>query len=320
MSRRNAVLLIILIVFFAVSVWISDPFSKNRLKASEIPLFDADMVADADSIRIESEKEGIIEIIKKENAWLIPEEDNYPADPVSIKRILDNLSDIKAGRQAVKNLDNLDKYGLNPENEVKVSLFQNNEPFLEISIGKNGPDLLSSFLKSADEDFIRLVPGNLRYYYQRPLSDFKDKTVLDLSGYDIMEVEIIGEEYSAIIVKDEEQGYILKESADEKELNQETAGRIISSLKPLRADAFLEDEDSPDQHDLNRDTPIYVLNVTTSNEEKFRLLVLGMNSQRSRFFVTNQDMLYTKAIFSAKIESLFPPAEKLFNTLDEIQE
>ncbi len=320
MSRRNMILFIMLIVFAAIAVWIADPFNTGRTRDSERLIFEGIDIKNADRIEINSKRNSVAITKTDDQSWILPEKEDYPADMDSVKRILENLTEIPIGRAVTSNLKDLEKYGLDKDSKTSIRVYNNDRMILGMDIGKNGPDLLSSFIRVEDDDHIRLVPGNIKYFYEKPVSDWKDRIVLDLREYELSSLEIISDDYSAKILIDESLGYTSVEPVAEKELNREAVSKIISSLKPLRADGFLEDEENYEEIVLSEKEPLYTLNVFTSDNEKFSLYIIGSNEQKSRFFVTNQEKFYKKVIFSAKFESIFPVYEDLFIDIDPAEQ
>lgn len=316
MSRRNIFLILFLLALIIIAFYISDPFQRGEMRASEIPLFNSSEINSADRISIVS-GDGQILLQKDGSNWILPEHQDYPADPLSMERVFENLSELKSGRIAVKSLDNPERYDLDDEKRTIVRLYKGDEKIIDMHIGKSGPDFLSTFLKLETEDYIRLVPGNIRYYYQKPLENWKDSTLLDLSGHEIREIDIISEEYELSLLVDGG-SFVMKEAIKNKELNAQAVARILSALKPLRSDSFFEDEEGfPDiELELNIEEPVSILRIKTAGDEHFSLYTIGMNSQKSRFYVINQDMEYKKVLFSAKYETLFPKYDTIFDDIN----
>lgn len=315
MSKRNIILIVLLIIFVVTALWLSDPFkSRKSVFTADNLLFGIDMER-ADKINI-NHKDLNLSLEKKNRDWVISTYNDYPADPVALKNLFSNLTGLKTGRIVSRNITNLERYGLDDDNSTSVRLFENDEYILNFDIGNTGPDHLSTFLRLKDENIIRLVPGNIRQFYQKPLSNWKDRTLIDLSEYDITELDIITDEYDIgisihKIFIDQQSNYTLKRPIRDKKLNINTVSNIISALKPLRADSFFEDEDNPDDMKIFLDDPLYTLKATTSDKQNFYLYVVGKNIHNTRFFVTDRDKDHIKVIFASKFERLFPDYDEI---------
>lgn len=316
MSKRNIMLFLILIIIIITAVWVSDPFKRNERSDSNDLLFDSNIISSADNIFIHS-REGEIVLEMRQEEWIISNFQDYPADPQSIHRLIENLSELKKGRFASKNIKDLDRFGLNQENAISVILKKGDKSLIEFNIGKSGPDLLSTFIKVSNEDMIRRVPGNIKYFYQQSLKNWRDRTLIDLKNFNIGELEIITEEYSLSIFIDENDNYVLRDSIEDRKLNNKAITDIINALKPLRADGFIEDEDHYPDIELFLDDPLYTLNITTIDKHNFNLYIVGKSPQRTRFYITDARGEYIKVLYSAKFERIFPEYDKILMDITE---
>ncbi|MDO8520022.1 MAG: DUF4340 domain-containing protein [Deltaproteobacteria bacterium] len=186
MSKKIVILLSIILFLGALVLLLDNPF-EDRFSTEE-ELFYPDLKKEEiAAIEIEHFIQGV-RFEKKEKAeWLVkefetplakqvgskPEANQAPADPQKIDQIITVLTELKketpiSANPEKQGLLQISKAGLNV-----TFLDGKGKKIARLFIGKQGPDLFSSFVRDEKSDDVYLVEGNLQGLLNRRFEDWQ---------------------------------------------------------------------------------------------------------------------------------------------------
>ena len=229
---------------------------------------------------------------QKDNTWYI-EPKGYRADPTKVKKMLDVIEKLKL-TALVSESKNYIRYDLNNDKNIDVKAWQGNTLLREFDIGKTAPTYKHTFVKLPDNPNVYHARGDFRRNFDRPVDDFRDKTILSYSQNTIQGIKLT-HEGKTIYISRKEIPETLPEKKDEpadkaskeaktKTVWEDTDGHevapfkvnsLLSFLNSLECERYLDDSKKEDFKN-----PIY--NVTLKGEKEYSLLVFAKKDKDAK--------------------------------------
>ena len=229
---------------------------------------------------------------EKDNTWYI-EPKGYRADPTKVKKMLDVIEKLKL-TALVSESKNYIRYDLNNDKNIHVKAWQGNTLLREFDIGKTAPTYKHTFVKLPNDPNVYHARGDFRRNFDRPVDDFRDKTILSYSQNTIQGIKLT-HEGKTIYISRKEIPETLPEKKDEpadkaskeaktKTVWEDTDGHevapfkvnsLLSFLNSLECERYLDDSKKEDFKN-----PIY--NVTLKGEKEYSLLVFAKKDKDAK--------------------------------------
>ena len=231
---------------------------------------------------------------QKDNTWYI-EPKGYRADPTKVKKMLDVIEKLKL-TALVSESKNYIRYDLNNDKNIDVKAWQGNTLLREFDIGKTAPTYKHTFVKLPNDPNVYHARGDFRRNFDRPVDDFRDKTILSYSQNTIQGIKLT-HEGKTIYISRKEIPETLPEKKDEpadkaskeaktKTVWEDTDGHevapfkvnsLLSFLNSLECERYLDDSKKEDFKN-----PIY--NVTLKGEKEYSLLVFAKKEKNAKSY------------------------------------
>lgn len=121
--------------------------------------------------RVETE---LSEELKKEtnNGPGETDEDFVSANSVEVAKVLTYLCHIKVGEPIAKQNSETNLYQINKHSLHVIFLDRNDQELDRLYIGKQGPEMFTSFIKKSDSDFVYLTEQNYRLMLMREYNEW----------------------------------------------------------------------------------------------------------------------------------------------------
>lgn len=184
-----------------------------------------------------SPEEGIV-LEKGAQGWVVPAENNYPAEPDGVREILDFVSSARADRKVSENPDKRSIYEVDGGGlSVRISGSED-ATLAHFVVGKSGPDFMSTYVRPEGSDAVYLVDESLRRILVRPgPKQWRDKAIFRLSGADITRLKWTREGKSVALEVDPGGNWTLKEPLTAPALRAEVEA-LRNALATLQSDDF----------------------------------------------------------------------------------
>ena len=186
------------------------------------------------------------------------------------------------------------RYDLNNDKNIDVKAWQGNTLLREFDIGKTAPTYKHTFVKLPNDPNVYHARGDFRRNFDRPVDDFRDKTILSYSQNTIQGIKLT-HEGKTIYISRKEIPETLPEKKDEpadkaskeaktKTVWEDTDGHevapfkvnsLLSFLNSLECERYLDDSKKEDFKN-----PIY--NVTLKGEKEYSLLVFAKKDKDAK--------------------------------------
>ena len=251
---------------FAVIVYVSGE-EYGAFEADEkLLVFD---VAAVDRIQIEDGSNSVV-LTKQVEKWVLPEQDDFPADQHNVLQLLDKLAAMKRGWPVATTRGASRRFKVaEDEFERKLMLLANNETLGQLVIG-NSPGLRKVHVRNADDDEVFAVAFNT-WEAGANLDDWIDKNILAFSAEDLLQIEM-----SDIVLQREDGELWLADLAGEEEINRQEIQILVNSLSGLRVDTLLDEGDKPENLSDEAD---FALKVTLGPDQTLTYHFFKLNEE-----------------------------------------
>ena len=156
----------------------------------------------SDINKIEISKSGNSLILeKRDNQWYI-EPAGYLADKTKVKAML-NVFESLALTALVSESKDYNRYDLNAEKRITVKAWQQGTLKRNFDIGKAAPSFRHTFVRLDGDSRVYHARDNFRSKFNFTIDDLRDKTVLSFKTTDIQQVQIINDQASVKLVRNE---------------------------------------------------------------------------------------------------------------------
>jgi hypothetical protein len=276
-------LLIILGLIAYLFEWREVKEKKEAVERREIfPQFKEDEAA---TIEIKS-KDRKVSLSKKEGKWLVSlNGSNYPAEKEEVENVFQTVKAMKRENVVSTYPAKYPVFEVDRENGVEVKLSKlDNTPFAHFFVGKNGPDLFSTYIRVEGEKEVLLLSGILKAAFYKELKDWRDKTIFNLKSEEIVQIDITSPKKKISLKKDEKGNWEMVEPEKAKTKKEAVEG-IVNTLATLKTYDF---EDGADLKAAGLTNPSSRIQIGMKDNSSSTLLI-GKEKDASKYYVKRAD-------------------------------
>ena len=272
MKKYMEYIILILIIIFLTTILYIDKRNKIHYKLPSIPKINKNQIT---RIVINKGKQNSIILTKKENVWIINNNPKYKVDNKKIDYILNDISNLKLLSQVSKGND-YERYLLDSENRIKISVWDKKNKILVFSIGKLSPNYSSTYIKLENKRAIYLAQGNLRLTFDTDLDELRDKHLLVFNVDDVKKLKINFKGKDLILTKKNNQWI------SDKKTNNKIVD-LIQQLQTIECESFIKTPKNKStgtkyiEIQLVTNSKTHFLRIFKSNEDK-KAIYIGESS------------------------------------------
>ncbi len=178
--RRLGLFALIFIVLAAL-YWLLEGSALRRVPQEPGRLLSGFAPAETARLALTSPDNGAVVLQRSGAAWQVSEQDTdaaYAADSSAVQALLDSLAALTTASMVSRNPGRHALYEVDPARGVRVEARDRSGLVLaDVVIGKNGPNIFSTYVRAAGSDTVYLVDGILQTAASRTLNQWRDKTV-----------------------------------------------------------------------------------------------------------------------------------------------
>ena len=215
-----------------------------------------------DTIRIVSEKNGIVETRKSGTSWLLGAE-GYPMDASRLDDMLEAIEGF-AISELVSTAEYYDRYELDEASKLEVIVSGGDKTLIRFDVGKRSPSYNHTYIRLPGDSRVFQAEGNFRNAFDKAVDELRDKLVFDIDPEIIMSVGITTDTESYRIYRTSKDEEPMWKSDDETEWDSETITEALGRLKDLTCQSFLEDESA-----VALEAPRLVLDLQGEQTDQF---------------------------------------------------
>jgi len=318
--KHNLILLIVLIIFASVILLFERPFENKAKKTREeaSPLFP--------DLKIEQVKKIVVKksnttmtLENRDNVWYLLDKEAYPADPSIVAGVIKKIQGFKKINLASRKKDKHSLFEVKEGMGIEVTLLgPKKKELARFLIGKIGPDFLSTYIRKADSDDVYLYDDYLRGYFDKPVNNWRDKTILAFNPNEVVTLTIskLKEKETIALTKDTQGNWQLEEPISSLAENPPTE-KLLTILGNLRATDFADEQ--KEVKDSGIDDPTYQITVRLKDNRKNTLLV-GNKKENGQYYAKNDEKKYLFLLDQNTVESLVPKVKDLQKAKTESEE
>ncbi|MCD6353343.1 MAG: DUF4340 domain-containing protein [Proteobacteria bacterium] len=308
--KHTLVLLIILIVAAAFVFIIERPFENRseKIRKEAGLLFPELQIEEVKKLLIKKADETTTTLKNRDDVWyVVTDKENYPADPQLINEAIKTLQALKKVNLASRKKDKHALFKVKEKMGMEVILFGSEDKELaRLIVGKNGPDFFSTYIRRADADEVFLYERYLKGHYDKPISNWRDKTIFDFDADEVTEIKIAKKEETIIISKDTKKNWHIEKPISLFAENKEVE-KILNTFSSLKASDFA-DEKILKKSGLAE--PECKISVTLKDGET-KTLFVGNKKEDHYYYAKTEEKDYLYLLYKTSVENLTPSIKDL---------
>ena len=198
-------------------------------------------------------------------------------------------------------------FELDPVNGVEVKISRSDHtPLAHFFVGKNGPDLISTYIRIGGEKDVLLLSGMIKPAFDKELKDWRDKTIFNLKVEDIVKIDTISPQKKVSLKKDDKGNWemVVPEKAKVK---KDVIEGMVNTLATLKAYDF---EDGADLKACGLINPSTKIQITMKDNSTFSLLI-GKEKDSSKRYVKRDDNSTVFLVQNFDLEPIMKDASEL---------
>ena len=207
---------------------------------------------DVDGLRIEDGKNSVV-LSKRDGKWLLPQNDNFPANTANVERLLDTLASLDKGWPVATTAAAARRFKVADDQfERKLSLLSNGKTLAVLYVGTS-PGFRKVHVRAGKQDDVFAVALNT-WDANASADDWIDKAILTFSPDDVTRVDMPG-----FVLQRDGDKLRVAELTDKEETNAKAVGALLDKLAGLRIQSLLGKDAKPE---YQQDKPELEFKVT----------------------------------------------------------
>ena len=169
--KKEYLILLVVIVGLSLYLW-QDKSGRMHYELPELKQLASKKLTRVDIKR----PDGELLLQKKQGKWLVGER-GYTADENKVSNILNTIAELSLSA-LVSQSEAYSRYGLDEEQQIFVTAFENGTAVRELRVGKASPNRSGAYVRVQDDPNVYLAEQNLKLTLDQTVQRLRDKTVL----------------------------------------------------------------------------------------------------------------------------------------------
>jgi hypothetical protein len=307
MNGKKMLFFAMVLAALAALYFSSEQRAARKGRKIELPLtagFDASRAA---GITITAPGKAAVVLKKHGGSWDITVGDRtFSADAAAVTSLLEQIGTLKSATVASRNPKNFESFDVSDGKAVDVKIEDAGQKvFAHVLLGKNGPDIFSTYVRAKDAGIVYLVPGILKNMADRELKDWRDKKIWGLNGGRIAELTVAGDR-NLQLKKDATGSWQAVCDGKAFAAGKNAAAKAIQSFATLKAADFIDG--SPKEAGL--DKPLRTITAVLDNGTR-EVLLVGADKNAFQHYVKPGSQKQVFIVEKSETESFSPSCEGL---------
>ena len=181
--KKEYIILLVIIVGLSLYLW-QDKSGRMHYELPQLQSLDTKQLS-----RVEIERpEGTVSLNKKDGRWLVGEQ-AYAADKGKVDSLLQSIADVDLSA-LVSESKTYSRYGLEDEQRLTVTAYQNGTVVRSFSVGKASPNRSGTYIRLHEDPNVYLTGGNLNRQLDQSAQRLRDKTVLSFNEDEVTKLTV----------------------------------------------------------------------------------------------------------------------------------
>jgi hypothetical protein len=193
--RRLSLFALIFIILVSLYWLLEGRGGKNTVREPD-HLLTGFKPANVDRINITCSDSDPIVLQRTDGGWQVATDRgaSYPADSSAVQTLFESLTELKTNSMVSHKSARHELYEVSPETGLYVeALDREKRTLAEVLIGKSGPNIFSTYVRTTDSDAVYLVDGILQNTASKTLNEWRDKSVFSLDPEDVHAYTVHGD-------------------------------------------------------------------------------------------------------------------------------
>jgi len=307
MKKSLIIPLLILVILLVVYILVSDSEKKN-IQATITGNF---LAIDSGSVdKFEISKLGMrVNFHLQNNSWYVVDNDkDYLAANEVVNQILQVAYNLQVNEIVSSNPNKQMLFQVDTLMGTRLSFYNNDKYLAGLIVGKAGVDNRNSYVRKSESDDVYQAVGALSYLFNRPTSEFRDKTLLKIDTTQINIIELNGLEVNYSFLNQDSLWKVIPVEGESFVADGNIMSAVLRSLANMRFNEFLENPESLNL-DFNKSDLAMLIALRDGTERKLQFIVEGGESEN--YFVKSSLSNEPYRIFKYVVEGITPSLEKL---------
>lgn len=303
---KLAAIFVVLLLILILASRRGEEVSKGGEPLFSLSANDVDM--------IEIAGKDTVELKKQSGRWHITSPLSYRADQNVVETLLRNLEDLKSDGIISTKIERRSEYGVDSTGS-HVRVVGGGNELASFIVGSPSRNYTHSYVRKSGADEIYLARGVLNRIYDKELTDWRDKTILESPGEDITGVSIDGMKGAYALLLEDNMWVLHTENKTEP-ADTNKVEDIVSYLAGFKGSGFPDEGETLDLKPENADVQIKVSYI--SGEEHL-LSFFGDIDEDSNFWALKDDDQTIYKLYKSRVVKFYREADH-FRPLKEESE
>lgn len=256
MSKKNLLIVALLLVAVAAFVQV---YSKRDNRRGETlvdkPLASLDLVGNIDEVVIEKGKD-VLHLQKKDNSWVIPAKDSFPADTRKLVKLLDNITSYRIADLVTKDRNRLADFELadtDPGGGILLTLKSGGNSVYRLTVGKSRDSVSAdqnqpsrpdgTYVRIGTTPEVYLIKENLTL--STAIDDWMRTVLVTISKDQIKSIRIANPESRFSLERaDDKAELVISDISKGETANKQALQDVMDELEAFTVNTALPQQDS----------------------------------------------------------------------------
>ncbi|MBN2467551.1 MAG: DUF4340 domain-containing protein [Deltaproteobacteria bacterium] len=310
--KHTLVLLIILVVFALIVLIAERPFENKAKKVKEEAglLFPDLQIEQVHKLQVKKNDGTITTLKARGNEWFVGDTEDYPADSQLVTEAIKTLQTIRKINLASRRTDKHELFEVKPGLGTEVILLgAEDKEHARLLIGKTAPDFFSTYIRRADADDVFLYEGYLKGHFDRPINNWRDKTIFAFDPAGVTGITIVQGDGSMVLSKDTKENWHMEKPVSRLAENSEVE-KVLNTLSILKASDFADDKT---EQECGLDQPQIIISATLKDGGA-KTLRIGGQKDDHYYYAKSDEKEYRYLLYKTTVETLTPSVKDLEKT------
>jgi hypothetical protein len=261
--------------------------------------------ADVNRINITCSDSDPIVLQRTDGGWQVAADRgaSYAADSSAVQTLFESLTELKTNSMVSRKPARHALYEVSPETGLYVeALDRKKRTLAEVLIGKSGPNIFSTYVRTTDSDAVYLVDGILQNTASKTLNEWRDKTIFGFNPELIRTYTVTGDR-SLSLHKD---AYAWQIDTGKPTVDTAAIDKVVHTFASLNAVDFAEG--SLEEFALS--APARTISAEFA-DKKLATLLLGADANAFQQYAKRADADTIYIIEKHLVNMLCPTIEEL---------
>lgn len=308
MKFKNVIILAVIFFCLSLTAYFYHYLSNKPRETKDFAHLDKGEISKIEVVK----NDQVSTFENKEGLWQITKPFDYRADQSLVDDLISKVKDLSLDTVISTNPEKHDKFQVDKKEGSQMNLYNNDgKKVVSFIIGKMGTDYLHSYLRFPDKDEVYLSKGISKYFIDRDIKEWRDKTILSLNKDDLKEINLI---YPTSVSgkhkrKQEEEIVKLLRKEDkwllgDKEVDSRIWDMFLNSLIRFNMDDLVDKpEEAKNEAKLGLKSPSFQIIVKLKNNQEEKIFV-GNENDKKQYYVKREGVETIFLVNSSRVDNM----------------